>query len=793
MKKTILILLIQFIWISPVFSQAQYYSRALIHLNGRPLSELGSAGIDVLEGVIRKDQSFTTDLERAEIEKVRKAGFRVDILIDDVRAYYRERSAHPHSEDAHAKTGSTGCAGGTGANAPAYPQPQHFQLGSYAGFFTYQEMLDQLDSMRALYPNLITAKQGIPGGTSIEGDSILWIRVSDNADQDENEPEVLYTALHHAREPGGLSALMYYLWYLLENYSTNADIQSLVDHTEMYFVPCINPDGYKYNELIDPAGGGLWRKNRRDNGDGTFGVDLNRNYAFQWGYDNIGSSPVTDDFTYRGDAPASEPEIQLVNSFVNSRQFRLAMNYHTFGNLLINPWGYIPNFYTVDSLVFDAMGNALTTYNNYLNGTSNQTVGYNVNGGSDDWMYGEQTSKPKIFSFTPECGTGSDFFWPQPNRIVPICQENMWSNLLLARLAGPYARLTPEPAQALSALNGYLRYSLQQLGLDTTGIYTVSITGLSSNVATTGSPKTYGPLTLLQLLNDSLSFGLSSTIQQGDEVRFVLQVQNGLYTLTDTLAYVFGTYSTLLNDPGNTLASWSGSWGITGSDFVSAPTSITDSPNGNYNANANSSLSLSGQLDLTNATRARLDFQATWDIESDYDFVQIEASSDNGITWTPLCGRYTKDPVMHATTGPLYDGFSGWVAESMSLNDYTGQVIKIRFRLGSDGVTEQDGFYFDDLAVKVITATGVAETVNIKPNVYVYPNPASEQVNFRLPFSDSNGIMEISDLSGKLLLRAQGNGNSVQSFETGTWSIGTYLYRYIGSYSVYTGCFQVQH
>src|SRR5690606_2209606 len=115
--------------------------------------------------------------------------------------------------------------------------------------------------------------------------------ISDQPDVDQDEPEVLYDALHHAREPASLSQLIFYMWYLLENYGTNDEVTYLVDSTEMYFVPCVNPDGYVYNWNNHPTGGGMWRKNRRVNGNGTFGVDLNRNYGHEWGYNNTGSSP----------------------------------------------------------------------------------------------------------------------------------------------------------------------------------------------------------------------------------------------------------------------------------------------------------------------------------------------------------------------------------------------------------------------------------------------------------------------------------------------------------------------
>src|SRR5690606_38361948 len=119
-------------------------------------------------------------------------------------------------------------------------------------------------------------------------------------DTDQGKPEVFYNSLHHAREPASLSQVVYYMWHLLETYGTDPETTYLLDNTEMYFVPCVNPDGYVHNETTDPNGGGMWRKNRRDNGDGTFGIDLNRNYGHFWGLDDTGSSPNPESDVYRG-------------------------------------------------------------------------------------------------------------------------------------------------------------------------------------------------------------------------------------------------------------------------------------------------------------------------------------------------------------------------------------------------------------------------------------------------------------------------------------------------------------
>jgi carboxypeptidase T len=71
--------------------------------------------------------------------------------------------------------------------------------------------------------------------------------ISNNPNVDEEKPEVLYTAIHHAREPASLSQTIFYMWYLLENYETSEEVRFLIDHTEMYFIPVVNPDGYIIN------------------------------------------------------------------------------------------------------------------------------------------------------------------------------------------------------------------------------------------------------------------------------------------------------------------------------------------------------------------------------------------------------------------------------------------------------------------------------------------------------------------------------------------------------------------
>jgi hypothetical protein len=397
------------------------YSQVRVHITSKDdILALAEAGLAV-DHIDYRGAYFDVVLSNEEVAILRGLGRSFEVLIEDLEAEYRNRPKLSDTEVQALKA----------QTRTLYTTPSNFHYGSMGGYLTFAEVVVELDEMRALYPNLITARQSL--GLSIESRDVWMVKISDNPDVDETEQEILYTGLHHAREPQSMTTLIYFMWYVLENYGVDPTVTNLVDSRELFFVPVVNPDGYVYNQTTNPSGGGMWRKNRRNNGNGTFGVDLNRNYGYRWGYDNSGSSPTTSSETYRGTAPFSEPETQVLRDFALSRQFRMVHNYHSYGNLLIFPWGFIANFFTPDHSMFVAWGQDMTQFNNYVDGTANQTVGYLVNGEANDWFYGEQVQKNKVFGFTPEVGTSSDGFWPTQARIIPLADENVYPNLVLAQ------------------------------------------------------------------------------------------------------------------------------------------------------------------------------------------------------------------------------------------------------------------------------------------------------------------------------------------------------------------------
>ncbi len=763
-------------------SDALLYSRVKVLLSPDfTLQKLSQLGLETDHGQYAPMRFFINDFDQNEIQAIDQAGFAYEILIPDVKAYY----LNPNRSEIAAR-GPAGCSDQTLPGAE-YETPENFSLGSMMGFYTYQEMLDNLDAMRAQYPDLITAKAPIPIINTIEDRPIYWLRISDQADIDEiGEPEVLYTAVHHAREPNSMTQLIFYMWYLLENYATDPEVQFLVDNTEMYFIPCVNPDGYIYNEINDPQGGGLWRKNRRLNFDGSYGVDLNRNYGHEWGYDNIGSSDNPNFSTYRGTEPFSEPETKAVSGFCEAHQFSIALNYHTYGNLLIYPWGY-NDTPTAEAQTFADMAEAMVRQNSFVAGTGSETVGYVTNGGSDDWMYGAEG----IYAMTPEVGQGGDEggFWPVTEDIEPNCKATMLMNLTAANLVHNYGIIKEKNAIVLTSTEGEFAYELKRVGLKD-GSLKVTLAPLSSNIASVGMANSYD-LSPNEQVEESITYSLDPNIQDGEEVVFLLSVNNNAYIHTDTIRKIYDTQQPLFYDPVTNGDNWQtsqGSWALTDEDYYTPGLSYADSPYGNYTSDAYNLMEQANQIALGDFERVVLNFWTKWDIEPDYDYAQVLIAINNG-AYIPLCGQYTvRGTTYQDPDNPVYEGKQEqWVEESIDLTELLepGDAFRIAFLLASDGYLELDGYYFDDLSLRVFqevpsaTAPVLDEEVLLSQN---QPNPAGTFTTININTSGLNyerGELVIANALGQVVYRTPVASGTRQSLNIATenWPEGVYYYR----------------
>jgi hypothetical protein len=287
------------------------------------------------------------------------------------------------------------------------------------GYHTYDEMMTELATIHATYPT-ITRLDTI--GYTYEGRPIPAFKISDNAAIEEaDEPEVQFNGMVHAREPMGLEICLATINYLTDN-QAEPEVADMINNTQIWFVPIINPDGYVYNETTNPMGGGMWRKNRRDNGDGTFGIDLNRNWGFMWAaYPN--SSPDPSSLIYHGTGPFSEPETQVMREFINAHHFAVIVNYHSFGEIFITPMGVYEVNGCPDNPIFETYVLPLANIAAYDIGPFGA-----FGGDAACWQYAEQVEKKKSFAYLVE--TANDF-WPNTTERDEHVQRNLASNIEL--------------------------------------------------------------------------------------------------------------------------------------------------------------------------------------------------------------------------------------------------------------------------------------------------------------------------------------------------------------------------
>jgi hypothetical protein len=524
----------------------------------------------------------------------------------------------------------------------------------------------------------------------------------------------------------------------------------------------------------------MWRKTRRDNGDGSYGVDPNRNYDYFWGYDDVGSSPFPEDATYRGPYAFSEPCVIAIRDFCIENEFQIALNYHSFSNLLLYPWGYTEDPCPDDDIFF-AHASLMTQENGYTYGAGSSTI-YPTNGGSDDWMYGEQETKDLIFSYTPEVGNSNDGFWPDIDRIIPLCQENMLQNILAAKLSGAWATVEDISPSIIEETSGQFYFGVERLGFDDDGVYTVSITPVNDAIAEIGDPMEFDNLDMLEYQGGSISFELKEDITPGEEIIFLLSIDNGMIINSDTIVKVYGTPVVIFEDDAESFEKWSSpKWDITQAQSHSPSNSIADSPYGDYNNFENNSIVMIEPVDLTTAAYAVLNYWAKWEIESGYDYVQIYIKGSAGGPWTPMEGKYTKMGNSNQAEGePVYDGFqTEWVKEEISLADYIGQSIQVRFTLRSDTYVTEDGFFWDDMTVSVIDDfTSINETAvpdNIGFNLF--PNPVNDRLNIEYHLGREAGdlALEVFDATGRLVHKTSLEGGQGQAvIDVASWSPGIY-------------------
>lgn len=311
-----------------------------------------------------------------------------------------------------------------------------------AGFFgdyrTYAEHNAFMDQLVADHPQLVT-KYTI--GNSLEGRPVYGLRIANldpnNPEADEaSKPGFVINGCQHAREWISPASVAFTAQHLVNNYGTDPHITSLVDDLVFYIIPVVNPDGYIHTFPVAQGGGGqrLWRKNRRDNGNGTFGVDLNRNWSTAWSQPGASSNPSSE--VYHGPAPFSEPETTNLADFMSSLpNVKGHLDIHSFSQLILGPWAYseteCPHRETELRLAQDLQEQAMDSLygTDYQAGLGCDALLYVASGTAPDWSFHEISA----LSWTYELrDTGEFGFVLPPEQIVPASEESLAGILALA-------------------------------------------------------------------------------------------------------------------------------------------------------------------------------------------------------------------------------------------------------------------------------------------------------------------------------------------------------------------------
>jgi carboxypeptidase T len=304
-------------------------------------------------------------------------------------------------------------------------------------FNNYAEITAAMQTLAKDNPDIISLDSI---GKSVEGRDIWHIRISTNLNTSHQKPGVIFMGGHHAREHLSIDTPLRIMQNLIAQYRANDHrIRTLIESREIHFIPCVNPDGSEFD--ISGRDYKMWRKNRSRNKDGTYGVDLNRNYGFKWGTGGSSKDPTSD--VYMGPSAFSEKETQAIKNFIEKTDnITTLLSFHTFSELILYPWGntYDPIANENDRRVYQTMAQKMATWNGYTPQQSSEL--YIASGDTTDWSYGAQ----KIFSFTFELDPSNQWeggFYPGQRVIPEVVRKNTEPVLYLIEHAdNPYRVLT---------------------------------------------------------------------------------------------------------------------------------------------------------------------------------------------------------------------------------------------------------------------------------------------------------------------------------------------------------------
>lgn len=578
------------------------------------------------------------------------------------------------------------------------PLNQYYSIDEYHTF---------MQNMATQYPDICQLHQY---GTSVQNRPLYILKISDYVTVNEAEPEVKLIASIHGDEPVGYDMMIRTIQYLCSNYGTDPRATNIVNNTELWISPLMNPDGYVLGQRYNANG-----------------IDLNRNF------------PMPTGITNPDDNPTAQENIGLMN-FSLEHNFAIGINFHG-GALVLNyPWDYTYTLAPDDallrdmSLTYSMHNNPMYTSTEFPQGITNGAAWYVITGSMQDWNYGftsniELTAELSNVKWPP--ASTLDTYWSQNQESILSYIEyaqngvkgNVLSNILIPANAtisvsgnsretrndpdpymGDYHRiLLPGHYTITASAEGHLPQSIEVQVPDSGFVTANFILEVAQQVDFQGLIRdsdgypisgatiklfTSTPQTAVTPVNGSFQF---NGIYEGD---YQLQVSADSYavysspvrirksTLGSNAVIVLGE-ALFMEDFESGLDAWtvtspwariqeSGNW------------LLTDSPSGNYGNNANRAIRLTNPVSLSNIQNPVLSFRAKWYLETGYDFVYVEGSA-NGSDWTQIS----------SFTGTQ----DSWTDQVFPLDSSGTNNFYLRFRLRSDMYQNADGIYIDDVVI----------------------------------------------------------------------------------------------